>query len=113
MSSRHRSFSREQGGERRGKRFHQVCRRENMKRRACVIGLGSMGYGAAASLLRAGFEVSGVDVRADVLERFAKEGGRAEHSAAAGARDAEAVLTFVVNAAQTEAVLFGDESAAA
>jgi 3-hydroxyisobutyrate dehydrogenase len=84
-----------------------------MKHRACVIGLGSMGYGAATSLLRAGFDVSGVDVRPDVLERFAKEGGRAERSAAAGARDAEAVLTFVVNAAQTEAVLFGDDGAAA
>lgn len=84
-----------------------------MKRRACVIGLGSMGYGAAASLLRAGFEVRGVDVRDDVLERFAREGGRAERSAAAGAREAEAVLTFVVNAAQTEAVLFGDDGAAA
>jgi 3-hydroxyisobutyrate dehydrogenase len=84
-----------------------------MKRRTCVIGLGSMGYGAAVSLLRAGFEVSGVDVRTDVLERFAKEGGRAERRAATGARDAEAVLTFVVNAAQTEAVLFGEDGAAA
>jgi putative dehydrogenase len=84
-----------------------------MKRRACVIGLGSMGYGAAVSLLRAGFEVSGVDVRDDVLERFAKDGGRAERSPAAGARDAEAVLTFVVTAKQTDTVLFGDDGAAA
>jgi L-threonate 2-dehydrogenase len=84
-----------------------------MKRRACVIGLGSMGYGAAVSLLRAGFEVSGVDVRDEVLERFAKDGGKPERSAAAGARGAEAVLTFVVTAAQTETVLFGDDGAAA
>jgi 3-hydroxyisobutyrate dehydrogenase len=84
-----------------------------MKRRVCVIGLGSMGYGAAVSLLRAGFEVRGVDVRAEVLERFAKDGGDPERSAAAGARDAEAVLTFVVNAAQTDAVLFGEDGAAA
>jgi 3-hydroxyisobutyrate dehydrogenase len=84
-----------------------------MKRRACVIGLGSMGYGAAVSLLRAGFEVRGVDVRADVLDRFARDGGMPERTAAAGARDAEAALTFVVNAVQTEAVLFGEDGAAA
>ena len=35
---------------------------------ATVIGLGSMGWGAALSLLRAGFHVKGVDIREGVLE---------------------------------------------
>lgn len=71
-----------------------------------------MGYGAAASLLRAGFEVRGADVRPDVLERFARVGGVAASTPAEGARGADAVFTFVVNAQQTDAVLFGDAGAA-
>ncbi len=44
---------------------------------ATVIGLGSMGWGAALSLLRAGFHVKGVDIRDEVLKRFTAEGGEA------------------------------------
>ena len=40
-----------------------------------VIGLGSMGWGAAISLLRSGLPTIGVDVRKDVLARFEGEGG--------------------------------------
>jgi 3-hydroxyisobutyrate dehydrogenase len=78
-----------------------------------VVGLGSMGYGAAQSLLRAGFAVHGVDVRPEVLERFAKEGGKPFKSPAEGAKGTDAVITFVVNAEQTETVLFGADGAAA
>ncbi len=41
----------------------------------CVVGLGSMGFGAAISLLRAGMTVRGVDIRPEVLARFAEAGG--------------------------------------
>jgi L-threonate 2-dehydrogenase len=82
-----------------------------MNRTACVIGLGSMGYGAAVSLLRKGFSVRGVDVREEVLKRFAAEGGIACRTPAEGAGGAEIVFTFVVNAPQTEAVLFGPNGA--
>jgi 3-hydroxyisobutyrate dehydrogenase len=78
-----------------------------------VIGLGSMGYGAAASLLRAGFVVHGVDINDEVLQRFTAEGGKAFRSPAEAARGARAVLVFVVNAEQTETVLFGADGAAA
>ncbi len=44
--------------------------------RAAVIGLGSMGWGAGLSLLRAGFFVNGCDVRQDVLQRFSQAGGK-------------------------------------
>ena len=43
--------------------------------RAAVIGLGSMGYGMAQSLVRAGFEVVGCDVSAASMARFKAEGG--------------------------------------
>lgn len=79
---------------------------------AAVIGLGSMGYGMALSLLRAGLEVAGYDPAPGVAERFAAEGGRAGASPAVAARGAGIVVAVVVNADQTEAVLFGPEGCA-
>jgi 3-hydroxyisobutyrate dehydrogenase len=84
-----------------------------MSRTVCVIGLGTMGYGAARSLLRAGFNVRGVDVRAEVLQRFSDDGGVPAQTPAEGASGAEAVFVFVVNSAQTDAVLFGPDGALA
>lgn len=78
----------------------------------CVIGLGLMGFGAAVSLLRAGFDVRGVDVRLDARERFVEAGGRAMSSPAEGTQGCAMVFVFVVNVAQTEAVLFGSDGAA-
>jgi len=73
-----------------------------------VIGLGSMGYGIAQSVLRAGYETYGYDVVSAQQDRFASEGGATgELSDIAGSLDA--VIVVVLNAAQTEAVLFGDE----
>ncbi|WP_375450352.1 L-threonate dehydrogenase [uncultured Devosia sp.] len=71
-----------------------------------VIGLGSMGLGMARSLLRAGHEVSGYDVTAVAIAALAEAGGRAGTSPADAAADAQIVAVVVVNAAQTEAVLF-------
>ena len=42
-----------------------------------VIGLGAMGLGMAQSLRRAGFHVRACDVRAEIAQRFAAEGGTA------------------------------------
>lgn len=78
-----------------------------------VIGLGSMGLGMALSLLRAGHQVAGYDVSPSALEAFAADGGRAASSAAAAVEGADAVLSVVVNAAQTEALLFGENGVAA
>jgi 3-hydroxyisobutyrate dehydrogenase len=83
------------------------------KGRVAVIGLGAMGYGMAQSLIRAGFEVAGYDLAATALERLVKDGGRAAASPADAACTADVVVTVVVNAQQTEAVLFGDQGAVA
>ncbi|MEZ2128084.1 MULTISPECIES: L-threonate dehydrogenase [unclassified Sinorhizobium] len=80
-------------------------------RRAGVIGLGSMGWGAALSLLRSAFAVNGCDVRVDVLERFAEAGGRACTTPAAVAATADIVFVYVVNSKQVEDVLFGPQGA--
>lgn len=76
-----------------------------------VIGLGAMGWGAAMSLIREGYTVHGVDVRTDVLERFGAEKGKPHTTSAAASAEAPVVLTFVLNDAQTEKVLFGPDGA--
>ena len=84
---------------------------EGQRERAAVIGLGSMGLGIAQSLLRAGRSVSGYDPDPVALAKFADLGGAPALDAAEAARDANAVVVVVVNAAQTEAVLFGRDTA--
>jgi 3-hydroxyisobutyrate dehydrogenase-like beta-hydroxyacid dehydrogenase len=81
--------------------------------RVAVIGLGSMGMGAALNLLKApGFETTGVDPRETARVEFAGAGGSAVARASDLPDGVEAVLVLVVNAAQTEAALFGPEGAA-
>lgn len=73
-----------------------------------LIGLGAMGLGMAQSLRRGGFVPTVFDIRPGVAEAFAREGGSAAASAAELARANDVVVSVVVNAAQTEALLFGD-----
>ena len=70
-----------------------------------VIGLGSMGFGAAVSCVRAGIQTTGFDVNPDALSRFQAEGGQPVQSLDACA-GIDCVLIFVVNATQAESVLF-------
>jgi putative dehydrogenase len=78
-----------------------------------LVGLGAMGRGMAGSLRRAGHDVHVFDVRADAAEGFAKEGGVACKTLAELASRCDVVVSVVVNAAQTEAVLFGADGCAA
>ena len=80
---------------------------EATKPRIAVIGLGSMGYGMATSLRRSGFEVTGCDVSAEAVKRFVGEGGNGAGTPAEAAKSADIVVSVVVNAAQTETILFG------
>ncbi len=80
-------------------------------RKAAVIGLGSMGWGAALSLLKAGFAVHGCDVRSEVLARLAENGGISCITPASAAGDADVILVYVVNSKQVEEVLFGPDGA--
>ena len=77
-----------------------------------LIGLGAMGAGMAASLRRAGLAPHVFDIRPGVTEAFAREGGTACESIAALAAACDVVISVVVNAAQTEDVLFGAGGAA-
>lgn len=84
-----------------------------MTTRAGVIGLGAMGSGMARSLRRHGCQVHVFDVRGEVAQAFAAEGGVACASPAALAAQCDVIVSVVVNAAQTESVLFGEAGCAA
>ncbi len=80
--------------------------------RVAVLGLGSMGLGMARSASRAGLDVVGFDPAPAAAEAFAADGGATEASAREAAAGASIVLCVVVNAAQTEALLFGPDGIA-
>ncbi len=78
-----------------------------------LIGLGAMGSGMAGSLRRHGCAMHVLDVRAEVAQAFAAQGGVACASPAELGALCTVVVSVVVNAAQTEAVLFGENGCAA
>ncbi|MEM6669551.1 MAG: L-threonate dehydrogenase [Pseudomonadota bacterium] len=77
-----------------------------MTQKTAVIGLGSMGYGMASSCLRAGHTTYGFDVVEQRMSQFRSEGGAAGDLQDV-ASELDAAVLVVLNAAQTEGVLFG------
>ncbi len=72
-----------------------------------VVGLGSMGFGMARSCLRKGYQVFGSDIVGERMESFRKEGGAADDVDTVVAA-LDAVVVVVLNANQTETILFGE-----
>jgi putative dehydrogenase len=85
----------------------------NMTGSVGLIGLGAMGRGMAGSLRRHGCNVHVFDVRAEAVQAFVAEGGVGCATPADVAAQCSVVISVVVNAAQTEAVLFGEGGCAA
>jgi L-threonate 2-dehydrogenase len=81
---------------------------ENNQRSVGLIGLGAMGLGMAGSLRRAGFYVHVFDIRQEAVQAFAADGGVACSNAAELAAACDTVISVLVNAQQTEQVLFGE-----
>ena len=71
-----------------------------------VIGLGAMGLGMARNLLKAGFAVTGYDVRPEAVAALAADGGTAAATPAAAATGVDALLLIGSDAGQTDGVLF-------
>jgi len=76
-----------------------------------VIGLGTMGMGAALNLAAKGHEVMGVETRREAWPELEQAGGRCVAAGADLPDGLEAAVLFVVNAEQAEAVLFGEGGA--
>lgn len=73
-----------------------------------VIGLGSMGFGMAESLLVAGHKVFGADIDPDKVDALCMKGALSVDDM--GDDRADILISVVLNAAQTETVLFGAPS---
>lgn len=73
---------------------------------AAVFGLGAMGYGMASSLLRSGIRTYGFDVVAEQMEKFQSDGGQ-NGSIKDAAAEISIAVVCVLNAEQTEDVMFG------
>lgn len=71
--------------------------------KTAVIGLGSMGYGMAQSCIRAGHQVWGRDINPAPMQKLVSEGAQAGDLPS----DLNAAVVVVLNAPQTEDVLFG------
>lgn len=72
-----------------------------------LIGLGAMGAGMANSLRRAGYNVHVYDIRPEAVSAFTADGGVACDSAESVADACPIVISVLVNADQTEQLLFG------
>ncbi|WP_375056850.1 L-threonate dehydrogenase [Zobellella sp. DQSA1] len=78
-----------------------------------LVGLGSMGMGMAQSLIRAGFDTYGFDLNTDACARLAEVGAAGTGPSALPYADRlDALMLVVVNGAQVEAVLFGEQGVA-
>ncbi|WP_332681664.1 NAD(P)-binding domain-containing protein, partial [Bosea sp. (in: a-proteobacteria)] len=71
------------------------------------VGLGSMGLPMAINLGKAGFAVTGFDLRAEARGALEAAGGRAAGSLTEAFSGRDAAVLMVVNAAQAEDILFG------
>ena len=81
--------------------------------RVGFVGIGNMGFGMAARLLELGWPVAVRDIDAPREAAAAALGARVCTTPAQLAADCDCVIVVVVDAAQTEEVLFGADGAAA
>lgn len=72
------------------------------------VGLGAMGFGMAANLVKQGYHVKGFDVFPKSVERFQQVGGAAATSLADSATDAPFHVLMVASADQAQQALFGE-----
>ncbi|HXR36554.1 MAG TPA: L-threonate dehydrogenase [Candidatus Binataceae bacterium] len=92
---------------RRRRRLEELAMHDEFPTPVGLIGLGAMGMGVARSLLRAGLPLYGYDVRREAVSKLAEMGGHPAGNVAGVAASCQVVMLLVVNAAQTEDVIFG------
>ena len=77
------------------------------------IGLGNMGSGMCANLVRAGFDVSAFDLNTAAVEAAVGAGASAAASGAEASKTADIVVTMLPAGKHVKAVYFGDDGVAA
>ncbi len=81
------------------------------QQRVGFIGLGAMGSGMAASLLRADIAVRGYDVNPQAIARLVSAGGEGATSPADVAATVNTLVLMVLNGDQADQALFGENGA--
>ncbi len=76
--------------------------------RVGFIGLGNMGKAMAVNLVKAGFDLTVFDIRSEPLSELAKLGASAARSVAEVAANSDIIQLVVVNDAQLEEVVLGE-----
>jgi putative dehydrogenase len=77
-----------------------------------IVGVGNMGGAMAAHLLQQGWRVAACDLVAERVDALVQLGAAAAPTPAQAAAGAQALVVCVVDAAQTDDVLFGPQGAA-
>ena len=73
-----------------------------------IIGLGNMGIGMAANLLKNGFKLSGFDLREDRLKELERLGGKPAVTCQEVAENSDIVFIMVFNGQQVKEVVLGE-----
>lgn len=73
-----------------------------------VIGLGSMGFGSACCLVKAGFTTYGVDIRDEPLQQFDAVGGIATRDGHMAIKNSQIVFVYLVSSTDVSTVLLGE-----
>ena len=73
-----------------------------------VIGIGDMGSGLAKNLLKAGFQVTGRDLKPERMTAFLDMGGRAAQSTADVGAASDAVFVMVMTGAEAAEIILGE-----
>ena len=83
-----------------------------MPEEVAFLGLGAMGFGMATTLITHGFSVTGFDVYAPTLQRFAAAGGKPSSTPRDAVKNARYVVFMVATAAQILSALFDEGTGA-
>ena len=75
-------------------------------------GLGAMGYGMAAHLLKSGFAVTGYDIYAPSMEKLVAAGGKSSKTPRDAVHEVEFFVCMVANSLQATPLLFDTETGA-
>ena len=80
-----------------------------MKKHIGIIGLGDMGFSMAQNILKAGYQLTGFDLREERLEMLEALGGKRASSPAEVGEVADAVFIMVMTGKQAESIVSGEE----
>ena len=79
-----------------------------MKKHIGIIGLGDMGFSMAQNILKAGYQLTGFDLREERLEMLEALGGKRASSPAEVGEVADAVFIMVMTGKQAESIVSGE-----